>query len=319
MEKWYLNKLYEETYQPTVRFAFQGTVNWMRALAISVEDESFNQQLEIIYKNVKRRNYNKNADLIAFENILMSIHNLHSIQSINNCISNPYSIARTQIVSWYYTIYYASSAMIGASSGTVQETHTNTAKVWQTEFIKKDLVAHPFSLSLNTLIEKIVKESIDDFRDGNVFTLDNYPTDINESYGAIISYLNGTAKYKKWQSEEEIKKSKEFKQLKVDNFRTKKARELRDEKLSKGIVNFLVQAFRYRGKAHYRDSVFLSYGDNREVELKQFNKDLEIVAKAFLKMASKYVQLRVKKNDWNKFLEDLDNNLRFDFDTSFLK
>jgi len=318
MEQWYLKKLYEETDQPTLRFAFQGTVNWMRALAISVEDASFNENLKGFYKKIKRRNYNKKADLIVFENILMAIHNLHSLQSINESIDNPYSISRTQIVSWYYTIYYASSAMIGASSGTIQETHSSTAKVWNTEFIKKDLVIYPFDLSVDTLVEKKVKEKVKEVRHNNTYNLDNYPNDMEEAKGAIISYLNGTAGYKKWQIEEEIKKSKEFKKLKVDNFRKKIARELRDKKLEKGIVNFLVQAFRYRGKAHYRDSVFLSYGDDRTDDLKQFNKDLEIVAKAFLKMASRYIQMRVKEKDWDIFLSDLDSNLQFDFDTAFL-
>ena len=319
MEKWYLKKLYEETDQPTLKFAFQGTVNWMRALAIIVEDEEFNENLKDFYKNIKRRNYNKKADLVVFENILMAIHNLHSLQSINKNIDNPYSIARTQIVSWYYTIYYASSAMIGASSGTIQETHSSTAKVWYTEFIKKDLVIYPFDLSVDTLVEKKVKEKIKELRSDNKYNLDNYPSGIEEAKGAMISYLNGTAGYKKWQIEEEVKKSKEFKKLGVKNFRKKVARELRDKKLEKGIVNFLVQAFRYRGKAHYRDSVFLSYGDDRTNDLKQFNKDLEVVAKVFLKMASRYVQMRVKKKDWDIFLSDLDNNLRFNFDINILK
>lgn len=319
MEKWYLNKLYEETDQPTLRFAFQGTVNWMRALAISVEDESFETKVKEFYKDVKRRQYNKKADLIVFENILMSIHNLHSLQVINNNVNNPYSIARIQIVSWYYTIYYASSAMIGASSGTIQETHSMTAKVWHTEFLKKNLIIYPFNLSLDTLVEKDVKAEIKNLRNGNNYTLDNSPTNIIESKGAMLSYLQGTAKYKKCQGEEEVKRSKDFKNLDVDNFRTKKARELRDKKLEKGIVNFLVQAFRYRGKAHYRDSVFLSYGDDRTNDSKQFIDDLEIVATAFLKMSAQYTKMRVKEKDWDIFLSDLESNLRFDFDINFLR
>ncbi|MCB4762139.1 MAG: hypothetical protein LGB06_07790 [Sulfurovum sp.] len=321
MEKWYLNKLYEETDQPTLRFAFQGTVNWMRALAISVGDDFSNTVIKEFYKEVRRREYNKKSDLIVFENILMAIHNLHSLQEVNKNIDNPYSIARTQIVSWYYTIYYASSAMIGAFSGTIQETHSMTAKVWHTEFIKikKNLVMYPFDLSLDTLVEKDVKTKIQNLRNGNSNTLNNTPTNIIESHGAMLSYLQGTAKYKKWTIEEEVKKSKDFKELNVDNFRTKKARELRDKKLEKGIVNFLVQSFRCRGKAHYRDSVFLSYGDDRTDDLKQFIDDLEIVATAFLKMSAQYTKMRVKEKDWDIFLSDLENNLRFDFDINILK
>ena len=249
----------------------------------------------------------------------MALHNLHSIQAINKKIDNPYSIARTQIVSWYYTIYYASSSMLGAFSGNTQETHAGTAKVWQKEILENSLIMYPFNLSLNTLVEKDVKEYIQNLRNGNKFDLNNYPTDSIKAAGAIYSYLQGTAKYKKWQAEEEVKKSKEFKALGVSDFRKEMARELRDKKLEKRIVNFLVQAFRYRGKAHYRDSVFLSYGDNRSDKLKQFIQDLKIVANSFLKVASAYVQARVQENAWDNFLSDLDSNLRFNFYTSILK
>jgi len=319
MGEWYLQKLYEITDQPTLRFAFQGTVNWMRGLAILTKEYIFtDEKIQDFYKNVKRRNRNTEADLIVFENILMAIHNLHSLKLINTKIENPYSIARTQIISWYYSIYYASSAMIGAQSGNMQETHAGTAKVWQKDIVER-LTMSPFDLSLSTLVEKDFKSTIKTMRNGNSFDLNNYPKNEEEAFGAIFSYLQGTAGYKKWETEENIKTSRKFKELGVDNFRTKVARELRDSKLEKGIVNFLVQAFRYRGKANYRDSVFLSYGDDRSEELKQFVLDLDTVATAFLKMASTYAKARVHKADWDSFVADLETNLRFEFDTSVLK
>ena len=319
MNKWYLQKLYETTDQPTLRFAFQGTVNWMRGLAIlTIEDTFTDTKIRDFYKNVKRRNKNNEADLMVFENILMAIHNLHSLKLINTKIDNPYSVARTQIISWYYCIYYASSAMIGAQSGNMQETHAGTAKVWHKDIVEK-LTMSPFNLSLSTLVEKDFKSKIQTMRNGNSFDLNNYPTNEEEALGALFSYLQGTAGYKKLETEENIKGSREFKELEVDNFRKKVAQELRDKKLEKGIVNFLVQAFRYRGKANYRDSVFLSYGDDRSEELNQFVLDLDTVATAFLKMASTYAKARVHKADWDNFVEDLESNLRFDFDTSILK
>lgn len=319
MSEWYLQKLYETTDQPTLRFAFQGTVNWMRGLAILCKEQVFtDEKIKIFYSAVKRRNKNSEADLIVFENILMAIHNLHSLKLINTKIENPYSIARTQIISWYYSIYYASSAMIGAHSGNIQETHAGTAKVWQKDIVER-LTMPPFNLSLSTLIEKDYKSAIQEMREGNSFDLNNYPKNQEEAFGALFSYLQGTASYKKGETEENIKRSQEFKNLGVDDFRTKVARELRDTKLEKGIVNFLVQAFRYRGKANYRDSVFLSYGNDRSDELKQFVLDLDTVATAFLKMASTYAKARVHKSDWDNFVADLETNLRFEFDTNILK
>jgi len=266
-EKWFLKRLYEEIDQPTLRFAFQGTINWMRGLALVSDKELTDKKIKKFYKNVKKRKENKKADLLVFENIMIAMQNFHSIKIVNEKIENPYDVVRMQIVSWYYTMYYASSAMIAASSGNKQETHTSTAKTWQKELIVKGLVMTPFNLSLGTLVEKDVKKSMSTLRNGNKNDLNMYPSNQSEAYGCLYSYLQGTASYKKWQTEEELQKSKEFKELGVSDFRKKVARELRDKRLEKGNVNFLVQAFRYRGKAHYRDSVFLSYGDSRSEEL----------------------------------------------------
>lgn len=313
MPKWYLNKLYTHTDQPTLTFAFNGTVNWMRGLAILSEKYIDDLKIKAFYDDVQRRRDNPQTDLVVFENLFMAIHNLHSLKAINHQIDNPYSVARGQIVSWYYSIYYASSAMIGAFSGATQETHAGTSKVWQNDIVDNNLAMHPFDLSLKTLVDLDVKAAIKSIRNGNIKDLNTYPTSEDEAFGCVISYLSGTADYKKWEAEEQIKKSKEFKSLGVTNFRTRAARELRDNRLKNGLVNFLIQAFRYRGKAHYRDSVFLSYGIRKEDTLKQFLTDLETVATSFVKMASFYCKKRVNENDWKSFIEDLEENVLFEF------
>ena len=58
---------------------------------------------------------------------------------------------------------------------------------------------------------------------------------------------------------------------------------------------------------------------DRSEELNQFVLDLDTVATAFLKMASTYAKARVHKADWDNFVEDLESNLRFDFDKGILK
>jgi len=185
--------------------------------------------------------------------------------------------------------------------------------------IDNGLIMSPFDLSLETLVEKDYKKKINNYRDGNSIDLNTSPTNLDESMGCLYSYLKGTADYKKWQIEEELKKSKEFKKLGVKDFRKKAARELRDAKLEKGIVNFLTQAFRYRGKAHYRDSVFFSYGVDNSEQVEQFLKDLETVGVSFLKMASFYCSQRVKNESWKSYVDDLKENLLFEFDMSILE
>ena len=72
MSEWYLQKLYETTDQPTLRFAFQGTVNWMRGLAILCVEEVFtDEKIKIFYATVKRRNKNR-----VRENIKVSYNSI---------------------------------------------------------------------------------------------------------------------------------------------------------------------------------------------------------------------------------------------------
>jgi len=201
-KNYYLKQLYKHTNQPTLTFAFRGTINWMRALAIVCEQKISDESIKEFYKDVQRRKENDVLDLKVFENFLMAIYNLASLQSINKAIQNPYNVVRTQVVNWYYAIYYASSTMCAAKSGNVSETHTGTSKIFQNNLVDSGLIMSPFDLSVNTLVEKDYKKQINDLRDGNKFDLNTLPTTIDESYGCIYSYLQGTAGYKKWQIQE---------------------------------------------------------------------------------------------------------------------
>ena len=74
---------------------------------------------------------------------------------------------------------------------------------------------------------------------------------------------------------------------------------------------FLTQAFRYRGKANYRDSVYLSYGADRTAELVQFIADLAFVAERFTRMAAHVVAKRTERGTWPDFVADINANARF--------
>ena len=319
MSKWLLKRLFDAQDQPKPRFAFQGTVNWMRALSILVQNGSLDdQKIKNHYKAVNRRKLNAEADTLVFENMLMAFHNQASLVRLTEDVSHPYDVCRSAIISWYYGTYFTSSAMIAAASGSKQETHSKTAKVWQCDIVNHELLMKPFSLSLSSLVEKDVKAKISNYRGNNKHELNTYPTNNDEAWGAIVSYLNGTWDYEKWRVEEEIKASSEFKKLGINNFRTKKAREIRDKRLSQSSVNYLIQAFRYRGKANYRDSVFLSYGDNNLEKMATFIQDLEKVSRAFQRMAAFYLERRVENSAWAEFITDLQKNSRLSLDPNYL-
>ena len=320
MNQWLLDRLFETKDQAEPRFAFQGTINWMRALSEIVNNGSFSdEKLKKFYSKVKRRPVNINADTLVFENMHMAYHNLASLFSMNTDIEDKYDICRSAILAWYYATYFSASAMVAASSGSVQETHSATAKVWQVDIVYKKFIPYPFNLSLSSLVTKNVNSNIESYRDSNQYDLKTYAQSVEEAHGAIVSYLKGTANYKKWQTEVRVKSTSEFKNLGVDNFRKKIARELRDKYLKKGQVNYLIQAFRYRGKANYRDSIFLSYGANNESTIEKFIEDLLNVTFYFIRASSYYCSRRIEKGSWGLFVEDIEENTRLSIDSSAIK
>ena len=320
MSQWLLNRLFDTKDQPKPRFAFQGTVNWMRALAYLVENGSLeDEKIKDHYKSVSRRKPNPDADTLVFENMLMAFHNQASLVRLCSDITHPYDVCRSAIISWYYSTYFTCSAMIAATSGAKQETHAHTAKVWQSEIVDAGLVMPPFSPSLSSLVEKVIESEISAYRGSNEYDLNVYAENDDEAWGAIVAYLKGTCDYEKWRVEERVKGSREFKALGVDNFRTKTARELRDAQLAKNGVNYLIQAFRYRGKANYRDSIFLSYGNDKTEKMDVFINDLQKVSYAFQRMAAFYLSRRVEKGAWSELIADLEKNSRLALDVKYLE
>ena len=317
---WLLNRLYNLNEHPIPRFAFLGTTNWMRALSLLVCEGDFtNQALRNTYLTVQRRVPNQEADTLAFGYLLMALHNVASINKSKET-NEPYALVRSVIVAWYYSIYYASKAMIAATSGSDPQTHSKTAKIWQSEIIQQnDVVVFPFNLNINDLTPNNVIQKIAALRENNSFDLNTVPTNHDQALGAAISYLKGTAEYQRESIENEVRTSRAFLDLGVDNFRSNNAKALRDDKLRLAHVNILVQAFRYRGKANYRDAIYLSYGPDYSETLHLFINDMAEVANAFTLMASHYISRRVTTENWQNFTEDLLENARFELPIDILE
>ncbi len=308
---WLLTRLYGTGDQPVPRFAVQSTANWMRALATTCQDSGFtHDELKAKYSSLTRRAVNQDADTLAFESILMAMNYVCSVGALAQS-AVAYDSIKPSIVSWYYSVYYASKGMIAASSGSDPQTHAKTARVWQADLVSNNLVQNPFNIYITDLTPSNIKAAIQTYRAGNQHALVNKPTDVNEAWGAICGYLSGTSDYEKWKLEERVKNSSEFKNNGYTDFRRNAAKALRDGALVPASVNFLTQAFRYRGKANYRDAIYLSYGASFESALEQCCKDLELVSLAFTEMAAHYVSQRVEKDAWVEFGKDINKYAKF--------
>jgi hypothetical protein len=68
-------------------------------------------------------------------------------------------------------------------------------------------------------------------------------------------------------------------------------------------MGFVHQVSRYRGKANYREALFLAYGKNTETILKDFVAAQASVLRAFLAMAGAFSAKKLGNTLWDEFLD----------------
>lgn len=294
---------------PEPRFALQGTVNWMHALALVVQDEGINwPRMQAFYHHVQRlTSLTDPATNTVFEQLLMSLHHLSALHAMAAAGSDR-DLARVGVMAWYYGIYCAASAMIAARDGSQQQDHASTATQWDRQIASAGLAAPPFTYRLTTLVKKDAAAEIAAQRNGNAFTVNTRPTNAADARAACVSYLSGTRDYREWRICEDLQ-LRELLKLGLNDFRTARARQLRDSRLQGKSLGFLHQAFRYRGKANYRDALFLTYEAQVGTVIDGFIGDMEAVLKAFVTMAGAFCARRVNSTHWQGFLTDLDAHL----------
>ena len=109
----------------------------------------------------------------------------------------------------------------------------------------------PFDTRISTLIKKDADRELAALLTAPRFDLASAaPNTLDEARGASHAYLSGSAGWWRWKIEEDVRSSRDFRSLGVEDFRTKAARELRDKRLLGRGICFLHLAFRYRGKAN---------------------------------------------------------------------
>lgn len=296
---------------PKPQYALPSTVNWMRAYALLIEDESIDYpSARKFYSTVAPRKMTAAEENSVLEHLLLTLHQLSALNALA-AIKSQADIARVASVAWYYGIYAAASAMIAALDGSVQDNHTKTANAWDRQLGANSLVLHPFDLRVTTLVKTECDRQIDAIRKGPKANLINAPKTLDEAHQALCGYLSGTCSWWQWKTGEEIKREKDFKALGVSDFRTTKAKEIRDNRLKKQCISFMHQAFRFRGKANYREALYLAHGKSVEANIVTFVPDMCKVLEAFTIMAGAYCSKRLGKQLWDSFLADLDKNRSF--------
>lgn len=303
--------LNEEGGKPEPHFALPATVNWMKALRVLAEDQNVNfQTATSFYSNLKKRTMDQIAENTVLEQLFLALHHLSALEKMRQeAVAADY--ARLAIVGWYYGVSNAASAMIAAQTSHFQEDHAGTAKAWDNYIAAPKMAMEPFSWRVSSLIENAYKQEVDSYRAGSSTTLHGPVNTTEDARGALAAYLSGSATWSAWKASEDAKKSRDFKALQVDDFKTKRARVIRDSILSKRSMGFLHQASRYRGKANYREALFLAYGKSAEATMEGFIADQAIVLRAFIAMAGAFCAKKLGRTLWNEFVSDIDANRAF--------
>ncbi|WP_192255379.1 hypothetical protein [Mesorhizobium silamurunense] len=297
--------------KPDPQFALPSTVNWMRALRILAQDSGLSfKAAGAFYACQGKRNMDTLVENTVLEQLFLGLHHLSALEQFRAGTKTS-DFARVGILAWYYGIANAASAMTAAQSGSFQEDHAGTARLWDTDIASRGLAMEPFNWRVSSLVEKTYKPEIATYKKGSGGRLLIKPTTKMEALGAAAEYLSGSASWYAWRTKEDLMSTSEFKSLGVNDFRTKAAQALRDGRLSRKSVGFIHQASRYRGKANYREALFLAYGSSTETLLTGFTDDLGGVLRGFLAMAGAFARQKIGSRLWSEFVADVDAKRSF--------
>lgn len=287
-------------------FALPSTINWMRALAILTRELGLNfASSQRFYVDVKRRLLSDREINTVCEQLLFALHQLAGLRAIA-VVENKADVARISIMAWYYGVHGAASAMVAAGDGSFPDTHAATAQQWDRQFAANGLVAAPFGDRISSLVSERVEQELAPIRARGKHSLTITPGSATQAWGCHAEYLAGTAKWEQSNVQERVRQTKEFKALGTDSFRTAAARKLRDAAFDRRGIAFLHEASRYRGKANYRDAIYLGYGRSVPQLLDGFVDDLTTALGGFAAMAAGYVSRRIGRELWDAFLDDLE-------------
>lgn len=206
---------------PDAVFALPSTLNWMKAEAMLVTglDVSF-QRARDFYKRVQKRELTEPQVNSVYEQLLFSLNQVAALRGLA-VAANKADVARVGIVTWYYGVYGAASAMIAAADGSFPETHATTALQWDRQFAAPKLAMDPFADRIGGLTAAEVELALEAPRARGKHPLTTAPSSLEQAWGCHAEYLSGTASWEQWNLEQRVRGSPDFKALGVDNFRTK--------------------------------------------------------------------------------------------------
>lgn len=310
MSNWLYTEVLKEDNLRVPTFARQSTINWMKSLRLEILREhgsSSKGQFESCLKHFTMAYPKKLAPTInsssIFELLYSSLTYSLALQtSAKNTVNEAWMLPGS-IVSWYYSIYFSVLSMFGSTGQNVDDNHTAVYRAFGSNLSEK--MPHPFNMRASHIKNEDYSSVLPSFSGASSYSLSKtFPETDDAARGMILEYLSGNAKYYTGKTKVSI-----LKRIPYSDFRTDVAKLERDKRLPK-IVAFMHCAYRYRGKANYRDGIYLTYGKNLASESKAFFEDMKVVSQFFFIMGLSLAYRTSLKPDVIEFINDVNENLK---------
>lgn len=309
MDSWLYTEVLKEDDLRVPTFARQSTINWMKALRFEIINEHGSitkEQFESCLRHFKAAYPKKLIPLnnsYIFESLYSALTGSLALQTSAKNSSNESWMLPSAIVSWYYSVYFSVLSMLGSTGQSVDDNHASVYRAFGSNLSAQ--MPHPLNMKATHVKNEGYNSLLPNYPSASSFSLSRtFPESEDAAKGMMLEYLSGTAKYYTWLTKDRILKKAHY-----SDFRTKTAKEERNRQLPK-TVSFMHCAFRYRGKANYRDSIYLTYGKASADETKAFLEDMKVVSRFTFIAALALAHRSPLKPEVAKFLEDIDKNLK---------
>jgi hypothetical protein len=304
--------------RPDPQWASLSTVNWARSLALEIVEEhgaTPAEQFEsckALFDSQPKKSASVATPAI-FEPLFSSLTCSLTVTSAilpQNARFLDWSLHHL-IVSWYYAHYTAARAMLTAAGQTPADTHSATIAAYGGNIAER--MPHPLNMHARYAEN-------DDF-DGHLPTHPEarradqklngtFSGTRPQAQGNLLAYLVRTAKREADPVKERLLRDLQKHDPGLKNFQTRLARGARDQKLKNIVANFMSCAYRYRGKANYRDAIYLAYGSKPLGGRDELAAALATSAQFAYLCALAFVRRRVNASDAKSFVDDVARNLR---------
>ncbi len=309
MDNWLYSEVLKENDLRVPKFARQGTINWMKALRFEILNKHGNSSKEQFkscsqhFKSAYQKKLVPLNNSSIFESLYSSLTNSLALQTSAKNTGSESWMLPSSIVSWYYSVYFSILSMFGSTGQKVDDNHSSVYRAFGSNL--SDQMPHPFNMKALYIKNEEYKSTLPTYCSAGSFGLNiTFPENQEAARGMLLEYLSGNAKYYTRRTKDRILKKSNY-----SDFRTKIAKEERNRQLPKKVA-FMHCAFRYRGKANYRDGIYLTYGQNSATETKAFLEDMKVVSQ-FVFIAGLALAYRSPlKSEVVKFVSDINENLK---------